>query len=110
MRAQFNKIYDKIMAGAMAGGIKTVLFKKALAAKMDGLRQGYLEHPLWDKLVFSKIGKRVGLDRCRLMLTGSAPIAAHVLDFLRVAFICTVQVWRAVLAPVSAWRGLTRVW
>jgi len=88
----YNKIYDKVMAGAMAGGLKTKLFKAALAAKLRGLKQGYLEHPLWDKLVFSKVGKKVGLDRCRLMLTGSAPIAAHVMDFLRVAFICPVQV------------------
>jgi hypothetical protein len=28
----------------------------------------------------------VGLDRVRLVLTGSAPIADHVLEFLRIVF------------------------
>jgi long-subunit acyl-CoA synthetase (AMP-forming) len=39
-----------------------------------------------DAKVFSKVKARVGLERVRLMLTGSAPIAAHVLDFLRAVF------------------------
>jgi len=83
-----NKIYDKIVGGAQAaGGIKTPMFNRALAAKLDNLHNGYgVHHALWDKLVFGKLAARVGLDRCRLMVTGSAPIAAHVFDFLRVAF------------------------
>lgn len=83
-----NKIYDKIVGGAQAaGGIKTALFNKALDTKLANLHAGNgVDHPLWDRLVFGKIGAKVGLDRCRLMVTGSAPIAAHVFDFLRVAF------------------------
>lgn len=88
----YNRIYDKVISGAMAaGGLKTALFKRALAAKTAGLKQGYLEHPLWDALVFGKVAKRVGLDRCRLMVTGSAPIVPAVMEFLRVCFSCPVQ-------------------
>lgn len=36
--------------------------------------------------MFSKVKARVGLDRVRIMITGSAPIAAHVMDFLRIVF------------------------
>ena len=46
---------------------------------------GEVSHPLWDKLVFSKVQKSLGLDRCDKMICGSAPIAASVKDFLRVA-------------------------
>lgn len=87
----FNKIYDKITAGALsAGGMKTKLWKKAYAAKEYYLRRGDLKHKVYDKLVFSKVAGRVGLDQCRLMLTGSAPISAHVMDFLRIVFSCHV--------------------
>jgi len=83
-----NKIYDKIVGGAQsAGGVKTALFNMALQSKLSNLHAGNgVTHVVWDKLVFGKIAARVGLDRCRLMVTGSAPIAAHVFDFLRVAF------------------------
>lgn len=49
------------------------------------LKKGYLEHRIWDKL-FMKVKKKVGLDRVKFIATGSAPIAPHVLDFLRVVF------------------------
>jgi long-chain acyl-CoA synthetase len=87
----YNKIYDKIMAGAQAGGIKTFLFNKAFASKEYYLDyHNTVRHSVWDKIVFSKVAARVGLDRVRVLLTGSAPIAGHVLKFLRIAFSATL--------------------
>mmetsp|Transcript_1312 Transcript_1312/g.3208 ORF Transcript_1312/g.3208 Transcript_1312/m.3208 type:complete len:669 (+) Transcript_1312:212-2218(+) len=86
-----NRIYDKLLAGVEeAGGMKKWLFDKALAAKIAGLRQGTVKHPVWDPLVFKAVKAKVGLDRVRMMCTGSAPIASHVLDFLRAVFGCPV--------------------
>eukprot|EP01065_Artemidia_motanka_P032272 TRINITY_DN39298_c0_g1_i1.p2 TRINITY_DN39298_c0_g1~~TRINITY_DN39298_c0_g1_i1.p2 ORF type:complete len:703 (+),score=272.98 TRINITY_DN39298_c0_g1_i1:137-2110(+) len=87
-----NRVYDKILAGVdQAGGIKAKLFHAALAAKTARLEAGCgdmsaLRHPLWDRLVFNPLKKRLGFDRVRLMITGSAPIAAHVMAFLRAVF------------------------
>lgn len=39
-----------------------------------------------DRKVFSIIKAQLGLDRVRIMVTGSAPIASHVLDLLRAVF------------------------
>ena len=33
----------------------------------------------------------MGLDRVRLMITGSAPLSAHVMEFLRIVFCCQVS-------------------
>jgi long-chain acyl-CoA synthetase len=86
-----NRIHDRLRAGVEeAGGLKKVLFDKAYAAKKAGLANGTVTHPVWDRLVFSKIKARVGLDRVRAIITGSAPISDHVLDFLRIVFGCVV--------------------
>jgi long-chain acyl-CoA synthetase len=88
----FNRIYEKVMGGVdEAGGVKAALFKKAYAAKKYWLENGgHVHHSFWDKLVFSAIKARVGFDRVHLIVTGSAPIAPHVMEFLRIVFGTTV--------------------
>jgi len=82
-----NRIHDKLMAGVVeAGGVKEKLFNMAYASKQSNLSSGRVTHSFWDRLVFNNVRAKVGLDRCRIMVTGSAPIASHVLDFLRIVF------------------------
>lgn len=82
-----TRMHDKITMGARdEGGVKAALFDRALTSKIAGLRQGKLHHALWDRLVMNKVKAKVGLDRVRAIMTGSAPISPHVLDFLRATF------------------------
>jgi len=86
----WNRIYDKVMAGvAEAGGLKATLFNWALSSKMGYLPAGHVTHSLWDSLVFANVRKLFG-GRVRLMITGSAPIASDVKNFLQVAFCARV--------------------
>jgi len=79
-----NKIHDKIMAGMAAkGGVTEKMFNMALAAKIVGINEGRLTHPLWDRLLFNKIKKALGMDCCRLIVSGSAPLSPKVLTFFR---------------------------
>jgi hypothetical protein len=45
--------------------------------------------PFFDKLVFSKVKARLG-GRVRILVSGGAPLAPHVEEFLKVAFCCPV--------------------
>ncbi|RHZ01334.1 hypothetical protein DYB35_007297 [Aphanomyces astaci] len=83
-----NKIYDKVVNGAQAaGGLKTWLFNLALDTKLTNLKKyGRTRHAVFDKLIFSKIQTKVGLDRCELIVTGSAPLADDVMNFFRILF------------------------
>ncbi|KAF1785172.1 AMP-dependent synthetase/ligase [Phytophthora cactorum] len=86
----FNRVYDKITQGvAAAGGLKKILFDRALAAKLAGLPDGHKTHALWDGLVFSKVRMALG-GRVRLIFSGSAPLSAEVKEFLKVVFCCDV--------------------
>lgn len=79
-----NKIHDKIVAGMAAkGGITEKMFKTALQAKTMGLQEGKLTNALWDRILFNKIKKALGLDCVRLMCSGSAPLSPTVMAFFR---------------------------
>lgn len=79
-----NRIYDKISQGALESGsaVKAGLFRMALNSKLEGLKQGTLTHPIWDRLVFNKVKAVMG-GRMRFVLSGSAPLGADVMSFLR---------------------------
>lgn len=80
------------MAGAhAAGSIQSALFNAAMEGKRYWLRtEGDVRHAMWDRLVFGPIARRVGLDRCRIFVSGAAPIGPHILEFLRMVFSATV--------------------
>ncbi|OQR92922.1 Long-chain-fatty-acid--CoA ligase [Achlya hypogyna] len=86
-----NKIYDTIVGGARAaGGFKAKLFEHAMNTKLANLKRGYTSHPLYDKLIFSKIQAKLGLDECCAVITGSAPLADDVMSFFRIVLDCPV--------------------
>ncbi|KAF0689349.1 Aste57867_19199 [Aphanomyces stellatus] len=87
-----NKIYDKVVNGGQAaGGLKGWLFSLALDTKLANLKQGLRRHALFDKLIFSKVQQKIGLDRCTLVVTGSAPLADEVMSFFRILLDCPVH-------------------
>ncbi|CAG8593038.1 5211_t:CDS:10 [Ambispora leptoticha] len=86
-----TRIYAKLAQSTIeAPGIKGTLARRAVAAKLQKLQdgQGYT-HALWDAIIFNKVKKVLG-GRVRFVLTGSAPIAPEVLQFLRIAFVCDI--------------------
>jgi len=87
----YNKIYDKInMKVAAKGGIGASIFHTGLEAKKYWLDKGYYNHSVFDAIVFNKAKAGMGLGNVRIMITGAAPISAHVLKFLRCFFSCPV--------------------
>ncbi len=62
--------------------------------------------PFFDKLVFSKVKARLG-GRVRMLVSGGAPLAPHVEEFLKVAFCCpVVQVGYACADQPERGRGM----
>lgn len=85
----YNKLYSGILSTIESSSWLTQwLWRTAFDAKLTNLKDpsdGAVTHALWDALVFKKVRAKLG-GRVRTMITGSAPIAAHVLDFFRVVF------------------------
>lgn len=94
----YNKIYGKIKDGlAQKTGAIKWLADKAVNTKLEGLKNGRgFTHGFYDKIIFKKMKAILG-GNVKLMITGSAPIAGDVLDFLKIAF----------CAPICEGYGMT---
>jgi len=92
----YEKIYSKIQQGLeSASSTKKRLFAFSMAAGVEVFKHREnktepsltlrLRHRIADKLVLSKIRKRLGLDRISVMVSGSAPLAREVQEFFGAA-------------------------
>ncbi|XP_021277516.1 long chain acyl-CoA synthetase 4-like [Herrania umbratica] len=88
-----DRIYSGLLQKISAGGLlKKKLFDLAYSYKFYNMRKGRNHgeaSPICDKIVFSKVKQGLG-GRVRLILSGAAPLSAHVEEFLRVVACCHV--------------------
>jgi acyl-CoA synthetase (AMP-forming)/AMP-acid ligase II len=84
----FDRIYGGISAQIAAGSaLKKLIFGYAFSRKLSFLQGGVPQDkasPLFDRIVFSKVKQRLG-GRVRIIVSGGAPLAPHVEEFLKVA-------------------------
>ena len=67
------------------------MFNRAINGKLHHLKDSAsYTHSLWDSLVFNKMRALLG-GRVQSMVTGSAPISADVLSFLKCCFACPIH-------------------
>lgn len=79
----YDAIYDKINKSDF---ISRKLALKAIEMKIKDYREtGNVNNIFWDNLVFGKIRDILG-GKIRFMLTGSAPMAPEVVEFIKIAF------------------------
>ena len=80
-----NRLHSALRAQfASATGLKGALIRRAVATKLaNHAENGSITHPVYDKLVFSKVRALLG-GKVNRISSGSAPISPEVLSFLRV--------------------------
>src|SRR5580698_3370606 len=98
------RIFEKFYAGVQAALGQGSALKRRLAAWAIGLGRaraavaraggaggGGAGHWLADKLVLSKLRARLGLDRCRFLISGGAPLAAEIAEFFQAAGLLVLE-------------------
>ena len=81
----FSRFYDVLKQefGELQGWTKTAL-EYALSTKLQNLKNsGSYKHRVYDRIFFAKTKEALG-GRCRLMISGSAPLLPEVQNFLKV--------------------------
>ncbi|KAK6137284.1 hypothetical protein DH2020_028976 [Rehmannia glutinosa] len=82
-----DRIYSGLQQKISSGGfIKHTMFNLAYSLKLRNMRKGRKHSeasPLCDKVVFNKVKQGLG-GNVRVILSGAAPLASHVEEFLRV--------------------------
>jgi long-chain acyl-CoA synthetase len=73
-----NERRRKIALDALETGRKAAALEQEGKPVPFGLKA---KRALFDKLVFSKIRHKIGLDQCRVAVSGAAPISREVLEF-----------------------------
>ncbi|KAK7366684.1 hypothetical protein VNO80_08681 [Phaseolus coccineus] len=88
-----DRVYSGLTQKISSGGfLKKILFNCAYSYKLNNMKKGFTHgeaSPICDKIVFEKVKQGLG-GRVRLILSGAAPLSAHVEAYLRVVTCCHV--------------------
>jgi len=85
----YQRFYD-VMQGKIKEltGLKGKLCQWGIEAKMANLSlNGETTHSIYDKLIFNKFRESMG-GRVKFMVTGSAPLAKEIVNFMKIAMCC----------------------
>jgi len=85
-----NRFYDIIQKKLGHLSLpKRTLTNVGVSSKLGNLKSGQYTHKVWDNLIFNKMRNVLG-GRVRLIVTGSAPMSADALNFLKICFCCPI--------------------
>ncbi|CRK87831.1 CLUMA_CG001619, isoform A [Clunio marinus] len=85
-----NRVYDKMHLDINGSPFKKFFYHMAIKSKEADLKRFIIRrNSLWDVLLFKRVQESFG-GRLRLMVVGSAPLAGHVLTFIRCSLGCIV--------------------
>ena len=86
----YNRFGSKIKeATIQQSGIKGALSRHVVATKLAAVNDKHNPtntHMLYDRIWAKKVAAGLGLDRCRVLVSGSAPIDPSLHQFLRIVF------------------------
>ncbi|KAF2797258.1 long-chain-fatty-acid-CoA ligase 1 [Melanomma pulvis-pyrius CBS 109.77] len=86
----YNRFGTKIKESTIEqAGIKGALSRHVIGKKLAAIKDKENptnKHALYDRIWSKKVQKALGLDRCKVMVSGSAPIDPTLHQFLRVVF------------------------
>lgn len=86
----YNRFGAKIKeATVQATGVKGALSRHVVATKLAAINDKQNPsntHMLYDRIWAKKVAANLGLDRCKVQVTGSAPIDPSLHQFLRIVF------------------------
>jgi long-subunit acyl-CoA synthetase (AMP-forming) len=98
------RVWEKIQAGIQTAGAQNPPLKKKIAAwaRKIGLAAGYADqrgqsrpwtYPLANRLVFSKVRAKLGMDATRFAIASAAPMAVETHEFFLSLGIPIMDVW-----------------
>lgn len=72
------------------GKLINSIFENGLKVKMNGLKNGYIKNQFYDSIIFDTVKRKIGFDRIKLIMSGSAPLLSEIIEFLRCVLSCPV--------------------
>merc|ERR1712078_220702 len=109
----FDRVYAGVTAVMKSSKVKSFLYNWGYGAKLKALQGGASYSTaawLFDKILFKKVAAKLG-GRVKIIVSGAAPLAKHVEEFLRVTMCCgVVQGYGLTETCAASFLGVPDLW
>ena len=109
----FDRVYAGVKAKMSASPVKNFLFNWGYGQKLGRLERGVPQADaawMFDKILFKKVAAKLG-GRVKVVISGAAPLAKHVEEFLRVCLCAgVVQGYGLTESCAASFVGVPDLW